>query len=89
MASFSSWNGEQMHGNKYLLQDVLRGELGFDGFTVSDWAALTLLPGNYDQQVALGINAGIDMVMVPDDYIRFIKSMIRNVEDPMIFKILW
>ena len=39
MASFSSWNGQKMHGNRYLLTDVLKGELGFSGFVVSDWAA--------------------------------------------------
>ncbi len=33
MVSYSSWNGEKMHGNKYLLTDVLKGELGFQGFS--------------------------------------------------------
>lgn len=37
MVSFSSWNGEQMHSHKRLIQDVLRGELGFQGLIVSDW----------------------------------------------------
>jgi beta-glucosidase len=37
MASFNSWNGEKMHGNKSLLTDVLKGKMGFDGFVVGDW----------------------------------------------------
>src|SRR5690242_9199157 len=45
MISFSSWNGAKMHGNKYLITDVLKGELGFTGFTVSDWAAVDQLDG--------------------------------------------
>ncbi len=40
MVSFSSWNGQKMHGNQYLLTDVLKGEFGFEGFLVSDWMAL-------------------------------------------------
>ena len=41
MISYSSWNGAKLHGNKYLITDVLKGELGFTGFVVSDWAAST------------------------------------------------
>lgn len=75
MVSFSSWNGVKMHANRYLLTDVLKGELGFDGFLVSDWKAIEQLPGSYEDQVAVSINAGIDMVMVPDDYVRFINTL--------------
>lgn len=75
MVSFSSWNGVKMHGNKYLLRDVLKKELRFDGFLVSDWKAIEQLPGSYEDQVTMSINAGIDMVMVPDDYIRFINTL--------------
>ena len=46
MPSFSSWNGTKMHGNKYLLTDVLKDELGFDGFLISDWDAISQLPGD-------------------------------------------
>lgn len=38
MASFNSWNGDKLHGHKYLLTDVLKVELGFEGFIISDWA---------------------------------------------------
>ncbi|MCX7720026.1 MAG: glycoside hydrolase family 3 protein [Dictyoglomus thermophilum] len=80
MVSFSSWNGIKMHANKYLLTDVLKKELGFDGFLVSDWKAIEQLPGNYEDQVAMSINAGIDMVMVPDNYVRFINTLISCVQ---------
>ena len=52
MVSFSSWNGQKMHGNRYLLTDVLKGELGFQGFVVSDWAGIDQLPGDYASDVA-------------------------------------
>jgi len=84
MASFSSWNGTKMHGNSYLMEEVLQKEMGFQGFIVSDWAALGQLPGSYRDQIAQGINAGIDMVMVPDHYIRFIKTMISLTEEGTI-----
>ena len=55
-----------MHGNKYLLTDVLKGELGFQGFLVSDWAAIDQLSPNYKDDVEKSINAGLDMVMIPN-----------------------
>jgi len=79
MASYSSWNGDKVHGSKYLLNDILKEELGFEGFVISDWAAINQLPGNYEQQVAGSINAGIDMIMVPHDYQDFIPTLIKVV----------
>jgi beta-glucosidase len=80
MVSYNSWKGEKMHGHRRLLTDVLRGELGFTGLLVSDWNGLDELPGDRDQQVAHGINAGIDMIMAPDTYREFIASLRRNVD---------
>jgi len=74
MASFSSWNGTQLHAHRYLVTEVLKGELGFRGFVVSDWAAVDKLPGSYEDQVEAAINAGIDLVMVPHRYRRFIRT---------------
>ncbi|MDR3456831.1 MAG: glycoside hydrolase family 3 N-terminal domain-containing protein [Verrucomicrobiae bacterium] len=65
MVSFSSWNGQKMHGNKYLLTDVLKGEMGFQGFLVSDWAAIDQLGPDYQSDIQTSINAGLDMVMIP------------------------
>ncbi|RZJ31723.1 MAG: glycoside hydrolase family 3 protein [Brevundimonas sp.] len=68
MASFSSWNGFKHSGNPTILQDVLHGPLGFDGFVVSDWNAHGQLPGCSNESCAPAFNAGIDMFMAPDSW---------------------
>jgi len=81
MPSFSSWNGEKLSGHKYLLTDLLKGELGFEGFLISDWAAIDDLPGDYASDIEQSINAGMDMVMVPDRYQEFHDTLVRLVEE--------
>jgi beta-glucosidase len=68
MASFNSWNGDKLHGHKYLLTDVLKNELGFDGFIISDWDGCDYLDLDFHTTVALGVNAGIDMFMVSEKW---------------------
>jgi len=68
MASYNSWNGEKLHGHKYLLSDVLVGQLGFKGFVVSDWKAIEQLPGSFSDQIQKSVNAGVDMLMQSDNY---------------------
>jgi beta-glucosidase len=80
MVSYSSWNGEKMHGQRRLITDVLKGELGFKGIVVSDWNGIDELPGTAHEQIASAVNAGIDMMMVPDKYREFIAGMKANVE---------
>lgn len=75
MASYNSWNGQKLHGSHYLLTIVLKQELGFQGFIVSDWAGIDQLPGDYASDVETSISAGIDMVMVPDKYVTFITTL--------------
>jgi beta-glucosidase len=81
MVSYSSWNGVKMHGNKYLLTDVLKGELGFRGFLVSDWAAIDQLSPDYPRDIEQSINAGLDMIMIPNgpgkanNYVEFINDL--------------
>ena len=81
MVSYSSWNGQKMHGHKYLLTDVLKGELGFQGFLVSDWAAIDQLSPDFKSDIELSINAGLDMVMIPsgpgqkNNYVEFIAGL--------------
>lgn len=65
MVSYSSWNGQKMHGNKHLLTDVLKNEMGFQGFVVSDWAGIDQLSPDYKSSIETSINAGLDMVMIP------------------------
>jgi len=64
MVSYSSYQGTKMTGSKHWLTDVLKGELGFQGFLVSDWDAVAQLPGAWRDQVKTAINAGLDMVML-------------------------
>jgi beta-glucosidase len=80
MISFSSWGGLKMHAQEYLVTEILKGELKFEGFVVSDWAGIDQIPGGYYEAVITAINAGIDMNMVPTDYGRFIDALIRAVE---------
>lgn len=80
MVSFSSWQGTKMHAHRYLLTDVLKGELGFNGFLVSDWMAVYQIDRDYAVSVATAINAGLDMVMVPYDYKTFIETLTQAVQ---------
>ncbi|WP_444938596.1 glycoside hydrolase family 3 protein [Microbulbifer sp. JMSA002] len=74
MASFNSWNGEKLHGHQYLLTDVLKERLGFDGFVVGDWNGHSFVPGCTLESCAAAINAGLDMFMVPADW----KALFNN-----------
>lgn len=68
MASFSSWNGQKMHGNRYLLTDVLKGRMGFDGFIVGDWNGHGQVPGCTNASCPQAINAGLDLFMAIEDW---------------------
>jgi len=84
MASFCSVNGEKIHGRKDLLTDVLKTEQGFNNFLVSDWAAIDQVDPDYKTAVKKCINAGIDMVMVPDDYTGFQQTLKALIDDGSI-----
>ena len=79
MVSFSSVNGLKMHADKHLITDVLKGELGFQGFVVSDWAGIDQISPDYALSVRTAVNAGLDMVMVPNEYRRFIETLTAEV----------
>jgi len=92
MVSYSSWNGEKMHANKYLLTDVLKKELGFKGFLVSDWAAIDQISPDFKKDVELSINAGLDMIMIPNgsgkknnykEFIKDLKELVQEGKVPM------
>jgi beta-glucosidase len=86
MPSYNSWNGEKVSGSKRLLTDILKTELGFEGFLISDYNALDQLPGDRRAQVKLSINAGMDMVMVPEKFKEFyeaLKDLAQKGEIPM------
>jgi beta-glucosidase len=81
MASYSSTTAGKVHGDHHLITDILKGQLAFTGFVVSDWGGVDqVVPGNYQASLGQAINAGIDMVMVPTDYVRFITTMKALVE---------
>ena len=65
MASFNSWHGDKIHGNKYLLTDVLKEQMGFDGFVVGDWNGHGQIKGCSNEDCPQAINAGLDIFMVP------------------------
>jgi beta-glucosidase len=68
MASYSSWHGQKMHGNKALLTEVLKGRMGFDGLLVGDWNGHAQLPGCSAVSCAAAFNAGLDVLMAPDGW---------------------
>jgi beta-glucosidase len=80
MPSYSSWNGAKCTGHRYLLTDLLKEELGFDGFLISDYNAIDQLDSDYRTCIKLAINAGIDMVMLTDKYARFCEELTALVE---------
>ncbi|MEV5891730.1 glycoside hydrolase family 3 protein [Nonomuraea fuscirosea] len=82
MISFSRWNGVKLHGHRYLITTVLKGELGFGGFVVSDWNGIDQIdgvPGTSALDVRTAVNAGVDMVMVPVEWRRFIDLLRAEV----------
>lgn len=66
MASFSSWQGRKMHGHDYLLTDILKNRMGFDGLVVGDWNGHEFVPGCTKVSCPHAINAGLDIFMAPD-----------------------
>ena len=96
MPSFSSvdWtddglgNPVKMHANEELITEVLKGDLGFEGFVISDWRAIRQLPGTYADQVEASVNAGVDMFMEPiqapnnpSGWDEFIPTLTQLVDD--------
>ena len=81
MISYSSWDGVPMHGQDFLIQEILRDEYGFDGFIVSDWGGIDVVGDTYYESVVGSTNAGIDMNMVPYDYETFTETLLEAVEN--------
>lgn len=91
MVSYSSWNDTaagknygKMHGNRELVTDVLKGRLGFDGLVVSDWNGIEQVPGCAKDHCPQAVNAGIDLIMVPDDWKAFIAKTVADVREGRI-----
>lgn len=84
MASYNSINRTQVHGSKDLLTDMLRVELGFEGLVVSDWEAIRAVAPDLKSQVAIAVNAGVDLLMEPWSWKDVYKYIIENVEEGII-----
>ncbi|CAA0822577.1 Glycosyl hydrolase family protein [Striga hermonthica] len=88
MVSYSSWNGNKMHANRALITGYLKNTLGFKGFVISDWQGIDKITSpphaNYVNSIRVGINAGIDMVMVPYNYREFINGLTYLVKNRLV-----
>jgi beta-glucosidase len=87
MASFNSWNDVgagkdygKVHGSRDMLTGILKEKMGFDGFVVTDWNGHGEVAGCTDASCAQAINAGVDMVMVTDQWKLFIRNTMADVE---------
>jgi len=81
MPSYSSWNGVKCSASKRLLTEILKQELGFEGFLVSDYNAIDQLSPNYKTAIEMSINAGMDMAMTPRRYREFFDSLKALVQE--------
>ncbi|WP_423602414.1 glycoside hydrolase family 3 protein [Sphingomonas sp. MS122] len=91
MVSYSSWNDVaagndygKMHGSRALVTEVLKGKLGFDGLVVSDWNGIQQVPGCTKDHCPQAVNAGVDLIMVPDDWKAFIANTVADVREGRI-----
>lgn len=91
MASYNSWNDVaagrnfgKLHGAEELLTGVLKERMAFNGLLVSDWNAIEQVPGCARDRCARAINAGIDMVMVPENWKAFIANTAEDVKEGRI-----
>lgn len=79
MASFSSWHGVKMHGNRDLLTGVLKERMGFDGLVVGDWNGHGQVAGCTNASCATALKAGIDLFMVPEDWKALYENTLAQV----------
>jgi len=84
MPSYSSWNGVKVSGNKHLLTEILKQELGFQGFLISDYNAIDQVDRDYKKAIGISINAGMDMAMVPSKYKEFIADLKQLVDEGVV-----
>ncbi|HWY96034.1 MAG TPA: glycoside hydrolase family 3 protein [Steroidobacteraceae bacterium] len=81
MVSYNSWQGIKMHGQHYLITDVLKGRMGFDGLVVSDWDAIDEVQSCSKDKCAQAVSAGVDLFMVPEQWRAFIQNTVAQVRN--------
>lgn len=84
MPSYSSWNGVKCTAHKELLTDLLKGDLGFTGFVISDYNAIDQCHPDYKTAIGMAVNAGIDMAMVPERYREYIRLLTELVNEGVV-----
>lgn len=84
MATFNSINGQKVHGSKSLLTSLLRDQLNFNGMVISDWNGIGQVAGCTDSSCAQAVNAGIDMIMVPTEWLAFRNNLIEQVRSGQV-----
>ena len=84
MPSYSSWNGVKCSASKRLLTEILKGELKFEGFLISDYDAINELPGSYKTQIETSVNAGMDMFMVSQKYRELYDQLLALVQQKRV-----
>ena len=85
MTSFSDLNGVPASGNRFLMQDVLRDEWGFDGLVVSDWDSIDQLTdhgfaADFRDAAHKAVTAGVNMEMVSRTYADHLEQLVRDGE---------
>lgn len=86
MPSYSSWNGVKLHAQEDWLTGVLKEELGFQGFIISDYNAVNQINEDYYTAVMTAINAGVDMTMISSDFKGYISVLEKAVANGDISK---
>ncbi|MBU0476334.1 MAG: glycoside hydrolase family 3 protein [Bacteroidetes bacterium] len=86
MISYNSIDNMKMHGNDYWINDILKDEMGFAGFIISDWNAIHQLPGDYSDQIVASVNAGVDMLMEPSDWLSALETLEAAVNNGRILE---
>lgn len=81
MPSYNSWDGIKVSASNRLLTGILKQEIGFEGFLISDYNAVDQIAKDYKTAIGISINAGMDMVMVPDHYREYIKNLKELVQE--------
>ena len=80
MVALNAWQGEKCHGHHHLISEVLKKQLRFDGYVISDWDGVDFLADYYYDAIAISVNAGIDMFMVSENWRQFIEHLSHHVE---------
>jgi beta-glucosidase len=81
MPSYNSWHGIKCSGSHRLLTQILKDELKFEGFLISDYDAIDEMPGDYKTQIETSVNAGMDMFMVPTKYRQLYELLLELVKE--------